>query len=160
MLRFGHLTATASVLLSFLWAQAAIAQEMPDPVLEEMHGRAVQFLDQVAQDQADTAYQDLLRGSPLLQQLDQSEAMKTLVEKTKELRAKYGECRKVERIAAKKIGSNVLVLGYLYQCEFFPIAWHFVFYRTPPRSDLSSPVDQPWRLITVRFDTELEKLAE
>lgn len=160
MLRLGKPTAIGTILLSLLLARSIVAQELPDPVVEELHSRASQFLDQVAQDQADAAYQDLLRGSQLLQQFDQSEAMKKLVEKTKELKTKYGECRKVERVAAKKIGSNLVVLRYVYECEFFPVAWHFVFYRTPPRSDLSSPADQPWRLITVRFDTELEKLAE
>ncbi len=158
--RFGKPFAICAILPSLWTAQAALAQEATDPIIEELHGRAAAFLEEVSQDRTEVAYQELLRDSPLLKQFEESEQMKKLIEKTKELKGKYGECRKIERVVERKIGTNLILLRYLYQCEVFPVVWHFVFYRVPPRSDISSPADQPWRLVVVRFDTELERLAQ
>ncbi|NUQ61071.1 MAG: hypothetical protein HUU20_01195 [Pirellulales bacterium] len=158
--RAGKPATICAILLSLVWAPAAIGQDTANPMVESLHVRAFQFLEKVAQDQPEIAYQDLLRDSPLMKQFDQSDALKKLVEKTKDLQVKYGECRKIERVAVKKAGENLVVLRYLYECEYFPVVWHFAFYRTPSRDNLPTPVDQPWRLITVRFDTEPEKAAE
>ncbi|NLY00031.1 MAG: hypothetical protein GXY83_28365 [Rhodopirellula sp.] len=156
----GNPAALCAILVALTCGATAFCQEMPDPVVDGLHARALKFLEKVSQGQVETAYQDLLRDSPLMRQFEQSETLKELVEKTGGLLARYGECRKIERVAAKRVGENLVVLRYLFQCESFPLVWHFVFYRTPARDNLPAPVDLPWRLVVVRFDMELEKLAE
>jgi hypothetical protein len=89
----------------------------------------------------------------------QTEAVKTLIDKTNELKAKYGECRKFERIAARRVGEDLVMLKYLYKCEDFPVVWYFTFYRTPSRSDVALTDSGSWRAIIVRLDTDLESLA-
>ena len=136
---------------------AALAQESPaesDPVLVALDARVSQFLEGVSMNQAQSAYQELLAGSQLLKQ---TEALKELVDKTGGLEKKYGKYRAFEQIAAKRIGSDLVLLKYLYKCENSPVVWYFTFYRTPAPGE-SSADSAAWRVITVRFDTELELL--
>ena len=48
-------------------------------------------------------------------------------------------------------------MRYLYKCENFPVVWHFTFYRTPGAGDARAK-GAAWRVVAVRFDTELEQL--
>ena len=43
------------------------------------------------------------------------------------------------------------------QAEQFPIVWHFYFYRAPA-SGMTMSSNRPWKLIEIRFDTNLEVL--
>lgn len=135
---------------------AAAGEEKPEPAVELLDGKIKQFLETVAGGEAQTAYQKLLAGSQLAKQTD---AVKGLVEKTRELKARYGEYRSFERVAAKRIGSDLVILKYLYKCEHYPVVWYFTFYRTPQRSESASTSSGAWLVVIVRFDTELEKLA-
>jgi len=127
----------------------------PDPVLVAINARVSQFLEGVSMGQAQSAYPELLAGSRLLKQAD---ALKDLIEKTNELDEKYGRYRAFEQIAAKRIGGDLVLLKYLYKCEDFPVVWYFTFYRTPSPGETAAE-NEIWRVITVRFDTELELLA-
>ena len=125
-----------------------------DKVLVAVDARVSQFLEGVSMGQAQSAYSELLAGSQLLKQTD---ALKTLIEKTVALEKKYGRYREFEQIATKRVGNDLVLMKYLYKCENFPVVWHFAFYRTP--SPAEPPVEsRQWRVITVRFDTELELL--
>jgi hypothetical protein len=138
-------------------AVAASAQESAlqnDPVIAALAARATQFLDSVSGGQTQNAYQDLLAGSPLAKQTD---ALKALVGRTVELEPKYGRYRGCERIGARRIGADVVLMKYLYKCDNYPVIWYFTFYRTPAPGDLS-PEDDTWRVIALRFDTELDTL--
>jgi hypothetical protein len=148
-----------------LWALAmvlatavlpAFGEDRPDPVVDLLDGKVKQFLEAVSVGEAQTAYQKLLAGSQLAKQ---TEAVKTLVDKTRELKARYGEYRTFERIAVKRVGNDLVLLKYLYKCEHFPVIWYFTFYRTPQRAETASDSMGTWLVVIVRFDTELEKLA-
>lgn len=138
-----------------LWGNTSPAQETSDPVINALDARVSQFLEGVSLGTTQKAYQELLTGSQLLKQ---AEGVAALVEKTSQLKDNYGEYRAFERIAVKAVGSDLVLLRYLYKCENFPVVWYFTFYRTPPRSNLPAE-NNNWRVITVRFDTRLELLA-
>ena len=142
-------------LLSPWSVPTALAQAAePDPELTALDTRIKTFLEGVKEGQAQTAYQELLAGSQLLKQ---KEALGELVAKTQELQAKYGEYRGFEQIAAKKIGSGDLILiRYLYKCRDFPVVWYFTFYRAPGETP---PEENNYRVVAVRFDTELDLLG-
>ena len=106
------------------------AQGTSDPDIDALDRRVKQFLEGVSADDAQAAYQQLLAGSQFAKQ---TEAVKTLVDKTRELKTKYGDCRNFEQVAVKRVGKDVVVLKYLYQCEHFPVVWHVTFYRSPQR---------------------------
>ena len=138
-------------------ASAALGQEKPDPVLDLLDGKVKQFLEAVSMGEPQSAYQRLLAGSPLAKQ---TEAVKSLVEKTQDLKTRYGEYRTFERIAAKRVGSDLVLLKYLYKCEHFPVIWYFTFYRTPQRIESAAETAGAWRVVIVRFDNDLERLAQ
>lgn len=148
-------TVLAGLLLSV--AASATGQEnalQNDPVIAALGARATQFLDSVSGGQTQNAYQDLLAGSPLAKQTD---ALKSLVSRTVELEPKYGRYRGCERIGVRRVGTDLVLMKYLYKCDNYPVLWYFTFYRTPAPGDLS-PEDDTWRVIAVRFDTELDAL--
>ena len=148
---------TTSLLLLLLLPSFLRAQDVPatkDPAFAALEGRISQFFEDVSSGQTQNAFQSLLTGSPLAKQ---TEALKTLIEKTKELQTKYGQYRAFEQIGARRVGSDLVLMKYLYKCQQAPVVWYFAFYRSAGVGDPPSEKDN-WRVITVRFDTDLESL--
>jgi hypothetical protein len=143
-----------AVALGFSATVNASAQETLDPVIETLGAKASQFLDGVGRGSTQTAFRDLLEGSPLARR---TEAVTSLVEQASKLKDRFGEYRASERIMAKRIGADVVLMRYLYKCDDFPVVWYFTFYRSPARGETEP--GNGWRVITVRFDTELELLG-
>jgi len=148
----------AGALSLIVLVQTGLAQEATsadDAVLTELSGRAALFLEGISLGKHDQAYRDLLAGSELLKR---EQALTTLVTRTAELEANYGPYRGFERIAARRIGEDLTLMRYLYKCERCPVVWYIAFYRTPPTDGSSG--QEGWRVITVRFDTDLERLLD
>jgi len=124
----------------------------PDRDMVSLDDKISQFLTDVAMGETPDAFSALLEGSRLA---DQEKPLAALIERTKQLETKYGKHIDSEQIAAKRIGKDLVLLKYLYKCEHFPVVWHFAYYRTTNET----PSDNgTWRVISVRFDTELERL--
>ena len=104
------------------------------------------------------AFQEvLLKGSTQLLKKEKQPAFQALIKKTDALlKEKYGKYRGSERISAKSIGKDLVLLTYLYKCEHYPIVWRFTFYRKATNAE---PTASQWIVIAVRFDTDLELLA-
>jgi len=145
----------SGLVVCVLAGRVAPGQEPPDPVVEALGARVGRFLEGVSLGTTQAAYQELLAGSPLLKQ---TKAIEALVTKTDELKDRYGPYRAFERIAARHVGNDVVLMRYLYKCENFPVVFYFTFYRTP-RADIPTEKSDNWRVIIVRFDTELELLG-
>jgi len=146
------------LLILFVGGAASPGENPPlekDPDLLELDAKIGQFLKGVSMGETQNAYQGLLAGSRLLKQ---DKALQELTEKTAQLQTKYGLYCGVEQIAAKRVGKDLVVFRYLYKCKDFPVVWYFTFYRTPTPGETPSE-KAPWRVVTVRFDTELERLA-
>jgi len=152
--------AAAGCIVVVAWALGAAPGRCqppkPDPAIDPLETRVKAFLEGISAGETTSAYNTLLRGSQLAKQTD---AVKTLMDKTNELKSKYGEFRKFERIAARRVGDDLVMFKYLYKCEDFPVVWYFTFYRTPSRSDVALTDSSAWRVIIVRLDTDLESLA-
>ena len=146
-------------LLMFLFVSGvSSAQDVattPDPVLVALDARVSQFLEGVSMGQAQSAFSELLAGSQLLKQGD---ILKEVIEKANELKSKYGRYRAFEKISAKRIGGDLVLMKYLYKCENFPVVWYLTFYRTPSPGEPTAESDT-WRVIAVRFDTNLDLLG-
>jgi hypothetical protein len=147
-------TGYAVLLVCLLSSRVAVAQES-DADVDKVKARVGQFLDGVALGTTKTAYEQLLAGSPLGKQ---TEAVEDLVRKTDRLKEMYGPYYAFEPIASRRVGSDLILLRYLYKCQDFPVVFYFTFYRTPQR-DAPTEKSGNWRVIIVRFDTELELLA-
>ena len=127
-----------------------------DAVPTALEERVSQFLEGVSLDQAQSAFQELLAGSQLLKQTD---AVKDLVARTNALETKYGKYRAFEQVSAKRVGSDLVLMRYLYKCENFPVVWYFTFYHAPSSGE-SSAKNGAWRVVAVRFDANLEALQQ
>jgi hypothetical protein len=146
----------AAVGLLAFGSPIAAAQEPTDPALDRLQSEVVAFLDALGRGDASSAFNTLLTNSPLLKQ---EQAVQALVTRAESLRERCGEYRQSERLSARLVGSDLAVLRYLYKCADYPVAWYFVFYRPPARSGMGADSASPWRVISVRFDTELESLG-
>lgn len=155
--KFAHsplLSLVAALLVAPVAAAQNTAAELADPVVDRLHEQTVQFLEDVSLGREEIAFADLLTGSPLAQQ---TEAVQKLIDSAGTIESRYGEYQNFERIDARRIGRDLVLLKYLYKCEDFPVVWYFTFYRDFDSND--SMLDNDWITIGVRYDTELELLG-
>ena len=137
----------------------AQAPESPKDPVETVSAPVNAFFQSVIAGQVDEAFKQLLVGSPLASPTSaaKKKAVAALVVKTKDLSRLYGEARAFESVEQRMIGKDVVVLKYLYKCERFPVVWYFTYYRDQ-KADLAGATRQ-WFLISVRFDTAIDRLA-
>ncbi|HEY2838115.1 MAG TPA: hypothetical protein VGJ26_03130 [Pirellulales bacterium] len=131
-----------------------------DAVVSALTGQLTSFFTSVSTGDVKEAYEALLTDSQLAKR-DRQEQLGALIKKTSDLPTNYGAFHSFERITAKRVGTDLVVFKYLYKCENFPIVWHVVFYRDlrESRSSDAATAYGNWRVISVRFDTDLEILA-
>jgi len=125
-----------------------------DEVVALLDGESTQFLEGISRNEMDSAYADLLEGSELTRR---TEEIQKLIARTREIETKYGKYRSFERIDAKRIGNDLVLLKYLYKCNSFPVIWYFTYYRDFKRGDASTS-NNNWVVIAVRFDNRLASL--
>lgn len=151
-------TCVLVLLILFVGGGVSLGQTPPpekDPVLLDLDDRIGQFFEGISMGETQNAYEDFLAGSRLIKQ---DKALKELTEKTQQLQTKYGRYCGFDQIAAKRIGKDLVLFRYLYKCKDFPVVWYFAFYRAAVPGE--TPAEKsPWRVVSVRFDTELELLA-
>jgi hypothetical protein len=161
-IRASSIAIAAITLLSTAFCDFAAAQTTEtttEEIVAAADLRAKAFLDNLTSKQAtvEQTYETLLKGGPLA---SKKQAIETLVTRSAELETKYGKFRASERIEAKRIGADVLILKYLYKCDNFPVVWYFTFYRDQrPASASATTTTRTWSVIAVRFDTEIELLG-
>jgi hypothetical protein len=145
-----------SLLTVAITSQAARAQPSgDDPLVDSLDFKVMQFFDAVILKEVETGLNELLAGSQLLKQKEQ---ISTLISKTQDLEKRFGTFRNYERVGARRVGQDLVLLRYLYKCEQFPVVWYVSYYRDFNRGD---PDDADnWRVIAIRFDTDLEVLAK
>jgi len=133
---------------------SAFAQQT-DPVIEALHTDVVSVFFENVKSQAYKQAYTTLFGT---KQLGTEEDRDTLVTETAKIEGKYGAYRSFERVYAKRVGSDLIFMKYLYKCENFPVLWHITFYRTSTSGDVG-PESRPWQVVSIRFDTDLEILT-
>lgn len=148
----GSLVSITAVAVIAAWSFGQMNDVGAEPVTRSQ-ARVAAFFEAVSTTPTspERAYQDLLQGSPLA---SRKAALDTLVARTKELESRYGKYQAFELIDTKRIGTDVVVLKYLYKCELFPVVWYFTLYR-----DQRAAAASAWSIVAVRFDTDVELLA-
>ena len=119
----------------------------------QLEARVSGFFDNLRDKQIgpDKAFAELLAGGPL----EKSDKVKMLIERSNKLEELYGTFVKAERIAAKEVGKDLVLLTYLHKAKNYPVVWYFTYYRPP--SIVGD--EQEWMVIAVRFDTRLDRLG-
>ena len=138
-------------LYCFVQASALTGQE--SETLMQLDARVSTFFENLGDEQVgpEKAFADLLAGGPL----KKSVKVKTLIERSNRLEELYGAFVTAERIAAKEVGKDLVLLKYLHKAERYPVIWYFTYYRPP--STVGD--EKEWVIISVRFDTRLDLLG-
>jgi hypothetical protein len=96
------------------------------------------FLQQVQSGAVEVAFDTLLKGSPIAEQGQQYQMLKTQAQVTLPV---MGRALGFERLDENRVGTSVVVVKYLMRHEKDAITWTFVFYR---------PVDR-WMVTALKF---------
>lgn len=64
-----------------------------------------------------------------------------------------------ERHSSKRVGLDIAVTRYILKCENYPMIWTFTFYRKPGAASPTATNSNPWTLIEMRFDSNLDSLT-
>ena len=99
----------------------------------------VQFFEQLKTGQIKPAYQALLKGSRIA---DQLEDVAKLQQRAEELIQGYGAVIGYELVKVQCVGKSLCLLTYLTRSERSPVLWQITFYRP---SDV-------WRVFNLRMD--------
>ncbi|MDR1925502.1 MAG: hypothetical protein LBQ66_14110 [Planctomycetaceae bacterium] len=81
--------------------------------------------------------------------------------KLDDVKTRFGGFRDYEKIDAKPIGKDLVIIRYLLKCDSYPIVWTFTFYRHPSVAasiTTSTPTAAQWQTIGLRFDTNIDIL--
>ena len=78
-----------------------------------------------------------------------------LITKAGKLEDNYGRYTGHDVASVKTVGSDLVILRYLYKGERFPVVWHFYYYRSGNGAGIAA---KEWNLIEIRFDTNLDGL--
>ncbi len=123
-----------------------------DPIVIELDRRVEQFFERIAEGDHDNAFPSLLLRSQLL---DQEDELQALIDASKQIETRYGAYRGSEQIGAQRVGTDLILLKYLFKCERFPVVWYVAFYRQPATAN---SVDRDWAVISLSFDTRIQRL--
>jgi len=98
----------------------------------------------------DQAFRTLVGNGPLKAKTDE---LTGLIDKASKLEGRYGRHTGHDAASVKNVGSDLVILRYLYKGERFPVVWHFYYYRPD-----NGAMPREWNLIEIRFDTNLDGL--
>lgn len=128
-----------------------------DAVLTSLSDRVSLFFEGLSGGQTSEAFGELLVESNLAEREDD---VKQLVAQTTQLATKYGRYRGAEQIGSRRVGQDLVLLRYLGKYEQCPVVWTFAFYRPPPPADAAPAEPVAWRVVSVQFHTDWERLWE
>ncbi len=136
-------------------------------VTREFDEKIQSFFDFLRGGNTAMAFDTLLQNSPLgaVTASGQITDMRARFEDTKS--SLYGDILAWEKHGTKRIGEDIAVVRYILKCENYPMIWTFTFYRKPTTTNLVSVTtgpkattnSNPWTLIEMRFDSNLDLLA-
>lgn len=158
LLGVARLLGVSTLVLVTTQAQGQGPDVSVDATVTRLHSKISVFFADVAGEQltAAEAYAKLLQESPLSKP-NRKQQIDAIVRRTKLLESRFGTYRGYERIAAKPVGKDVIVMKYLYKCQDFPVVWYFTFYR-----DLAGNAAAEggrWFVVAIRFDADVELLG-
>jgi hypothetical protein len=153
---FSCVVSFAVVLMISYAVRAQSSYVTPEPY-KELDDRIKLFFDEIlANPSSTTAFDSILMsglssgGSSLI---DTSiSEMKT---KLDDIKSRFGSFKEYEKIDAKPIGKDLVIIRYILKCESYPVVWTFTFYRRPTAATLAAA---QWQTIGLRFDTNLDIL--
>jgi hypothetical protein len=145
------LTSALSLTMAGLSLSSLQAQTPDNATMTALHERVTTFLGALGdRTTARRAVEQIVEAGPLEQQTNTTK----LIEQVEQFSSRYGLYLESERVAARAVGRDLVILTYLYKTDQFPVIWRFTFYRPPsPTSSTSA-----WRVVAISFDTNYQLL--
>lgn len=126
---------------------------------KELEDKVKSLFDEMISSSSTTkAFDDWLVAN-LSVSISGSQSVDDMKIKLADIKKKFGEYRGYDRIAVKPYGDDLVMVHYLLKCDYHPVVWSFTFYRRPIAAGSVSTTPNPWHLIGLRFDTNLELLT-
>lgn len=97
------------------------------------------------------ALDEVLKNSPIS---SDEKLMTDLASRMKDINTRFGNYLSFEEVGIKSIGTDLVVMRYLYKCQNYPVVWYFTFYRPQTKSGETSAGS--WSLIGLRYDSNLD----
>lgn len=130
-----------SLVFALLLAAPAWADDAPPEVAQ----MCTAFFEQLKVGQIKPAYQTLLKGSRIA---DQVEDVAKLQQRAEELLQGYGPILGYEFLKAQCVGKSLCQMTYLTRSDRAPVVWQMTFYRSA----------DTWRVFNVRMDDRIMEL--
>ncbi|GHT36826.1 hypothetical protein FACS189427_09030 [Planctomycetales bacterium] len=155
--------AAVYIFLSFCTVPADAQSISAFPAAADIAANNVKPLD----DNVKTFFDELISGASTSKTLDDwmrnnltgyvagSQPVEDTKTKLADVKTKFGEFRAYDRIDIKQVGSDLIIIRYLLKCDYRPVVWTFVFYRQPVFSGTAAPSAAPFRVIDLRFETDI-----
>ncbi len=97
------------------------------------------------------AVDNLVMNTPMA---ENEKARSKILDSWKTMNTNFGGYVELEEVGVRYVGVDLVVFRYLCKFENYPVVWYFTFYRS--RSKSSETPSNPWRLIGVRYDANLD----
>ncbi|MDR2171213.1 MAG: hypothetical protein LBP59_13805 [Planctomycetaceae bacterium] len=150
-----------SFIVVLLISFAAPAQQYaPSEPYKELDDRIKQFFDEIiANSSSASAFDSLLTtGSTTTTNSLIDTSISEMKTKLDDVKTRFGNFKDYEKIDAKPIGKDLVIIRYLLKCESYPVVWTFTFYRRPNATTTTIVTTTQWQTIGLRFDTNLDIL--
>jgi len=123
---------------------------------DELDAKIQVFFDALSRGNSTSAFNELLRSSPLLGSPDSSEAMTEIQHRVEGLQPQFGSIINWEKLDTKQIGTSIVLVRYVLMYDHYPVIWTFTFYRKPAAT--ASPANPGWGLVELHFNTDVKNL--
>jgi len=111
-------------------------------VPQELHSRITEFFKIIIRGETERAYNNLLKGSPLVRK---DSELNNLIKQTERAETIYGRLIGFEAVDAEIASNSLIKCRYLGLYSKYPLRWIFTFYK--------SPVDG-WIITNIKFDDQ------
>ena len=124
----------------------------PSDPTRELDERIKLFFNDILRGNTSKAFEDLFHP------LSGSEPLAGMRVKLEDAKEQFGMLRNYERIDSRAVGEDLVFVWYLLKYDKHPVTWTFTFYRRPVETGMGVTSSNPWLLIGLRFDTNLDPL--
>jgi len=152
------LTLGGTFLVLLLLALVAFIPVEAQPVVssidagKEPDERVRRFFNEVLAGNGPKALDDLLSAS------SDSASLADVKKKFEDVKIHCGNLRNYEKHNVKLVGDDLVFVRYLLKGDKRPVVWTFTFYRRPAEPGSLPTAPNPWFVIGLRFDTNLDSL--
>ena len=122
---------------------------------DELDTRIQVFFDALSRGNSTSAFNELLRSSPLLGSPDGNEALTEIQHRVEGL-SQFGNIINWEKLDTRPIGTSITLVRYVLMYDQYPVVWTFTIYRKPAAA--TSLANPGWGIVELHFSTDIKNV--